>query len=227
MHDDELKQAWAALQAQRRTANDPSRPAPLPEVVEAALDGTLSADERERVLEDLLTKGRSNELRLLHTMRHAANESTISVHRPPAPTWRRWWPAAAAATLMVAVGLPTWRAQRTETASASDSATYRSATADAVQLIAPASGVTWSGSGADTLRVIWHPVLNAVSYRVELLDANGRVVASREVAGDTTALLPTPADGSTTAAAGWWVYASLANAREVRSELRLLEPRRP
>lgn len=226
MDDDELARAWTALQAQRRAASA-GADTPSPEALEAALNSTLSSDERERVIDELLAQGRGEELRLLHTLRQAAGESTISVRRPPAPSWQRWWPAAAAAGLVVAIGLPTWRAQRTETANSSDSATFRSATADAVQLIAPASGAIWSATNADSLRVIWHPVTSAMRYRVELLDANGRVVASREVTGDTATFMPAPVDGASAPAAGWWVVAALADGRELRSELRLVESRRP
>jgi hypothetical protein len=224
MHDDELKQAWAALQAQRRAANVSSG-TPSPEAIDAALDGSLSSDERERVLDATLAQGRSDELRLLHTMRQAAAESTRTTAAVRA--WPRWWPTAAAAALVLAIGVPTWQSQRARTAGTADSATFRSGVPDDVQLIAPASGTAWPSASGDTLRVSWHAVPTATSYQVDLLDAGGQVMATQSFKGDTTALLSAPDAGPDGAPAGWWVSASLADGRRVRSELRLLEPHRP
>jgi hypothetical protein len=230
MHGDDLKQAWTALQAQRR-ARQPdgewSQSDPSPEALEAALNGTLPNDERERVLNDVLSQGRGEELRLLHTMRRAAEQSVSASRANTGRSWQRWWPAAAAATLVVAIGIPTWQSQRGSTAGTSDSATYRGGTTVDVQLVAPASGLSWPSVGTDSLRVVWRTVGNAVGYTVELLDANGHVVMSQSVTGDTTALIAAPTDGPDTAPAGWWVYASLSDGRRVRSELRLLQPNRP
>lgn len=225
MHSDELAKAWTALQVQRRAAH--AHDEPSPEAMEAALQGTLSEEERERVLDALLSQGRGDELRLLYTMRRAAEESIT----PARSTWRRPWPGwltgAAAAALVIAAGVPIWQLQRDRLEGAADAAAYRSGSTDEVQLIAPASGHAWPAASTDSLRVLWHTVRDAVGYTVELLDSNGRVLASQSVRGDTTARFAAPDRGLSAAPVGWWVYASLSDSRRVRSELRLFEPDRP
>lgn len=225
MHDDELQHAWKALQAQRRARQPHDDPSP--EVLEAVLNGTLANEERERILNALLSQGRGEELRLLHTMRRAAHDSVNATRANAGRSWQRWWPAAAAATLVVAIGIPTWQAQRGRAPGTADLATDRGGSTDNVQLVAPASGLSWPTVSTDSLHVVWRAVDGAVGYTVELLDANGRVVVSQSVIGDTTARMAAPIGGPDAAPAGWWVYASLRDGRRVRSELRLLQPNRP
>jgi hypothetical protein len=229
MGDEELQQAWKALQVQRRARQPHDDPSP--EVLEAALNGTLANEERERVLNALLSQGRGDELRLLHTMRRAAHESVNATRANAGRSWQRWWPAgaavAAAATLVVAIGIPTWQAERGRTPGTAGLATERGGNTDSVQLVAPASGLSWPTVGTDSLHVVWRAVDTAVGYTVELLDANGRVVLSQSVTGDTTARMAAPVGGPDAAPTGWWVYASLRDGRRVRSELRLLQPNRP
>lgn len=227
--DDELRQAWTALQAQRRASNAPDAFAdPSPDAVAAALDGTLSDAERERVLDALLSQGRGDELRVLHAMRRAAEESVSPARDSSTGGGRRWWPAAAAAAMVIAIGVPVWQSQQQDTHPiARDSATYRGGTADAVPLVAPASGVPWPAAAADSLRLTWLTVRDATAYTVELLDANGRVLLSQSTARDTTWLLAAPAAAVNSVPAGWWVYATLSDGRRLRSELRLFEAQRP
>ena len=229
MRDEELQQAWKALQAQRR-ARQPHHE-PSPEALEAALSGTISSEERERVLNELLAQGRGEELRIMHTMRRAAHDSVDDTHANAGRLRQRWRPAAAAvavaAALVVTIGIPAWQSERELTNGPSDSATYRGGTTDDVQLVSPASGLSWPTVGTDSLHLVWNAVGSAVSYTVELLDANGRVVKSQSVTGDTTAVVAAPTGNPRVAPAGWWVYASLRDGRRVRSELRLLQPNRP
>lgn len=226
MTDDELAKAWAALQAQRRASHASADPSP--DAVEAALDGTLSDVERERVLEALLSQGRGDELRLLQSMRRAAAESVTTARGSSTGGARGWWPAAAAAAIVIAIGVPVWQSQQEDTRLvARDSATYRGGTVEGVSLIAPASGAAWPTAASDSLRLTWHGVRDAAAYTVELLDATGRVVLSQSTAGDTTVLLAATVAGAGRAPAGWWVAASLSDGRRVRSELRLFEAQRP
>ncbi len=227
MRDDELATAWAALKARRRVTGFATTPSS--EELAKALDGTLSSQERERVLDETFTHGRGEELRLLHAMRDAA-ASSVPASRGAArggaerSARRRWWSMAAAAVLVVAVGIPTWRSRP---AAAVHAAIDRGGTVDAVVLVSPASGTLWPAAGIDSLRVTWRAVATAAAYRVELLDARGDVVAAVTTTADTTAGIALPEKFPAIVPSGWWVEATLTDGRRVRSELRLLESHRP
>ncbi len=225
MRDDELTTAWAALEARRRVTRAPETPSA--EDLVSALDGTLPTEERERVLDETFAHGRGDDLRLLHALREAAASSVPAARGVAGGGARRWWPMAAAAMLVVAVGIPTMRARRSGAIASSEAAMYRSGETDDVELVSPASGVSWPAASTDSLRVTWRAVATAVDYRVELLDAAGKVVAARVVTGDTTTRIGVPANVPVIVPSGWWVQATLSNGRRVRSELRLLEPHRP
>jgi len=225
MRENELRLAWAALQARRRVTGAPLTPSA--EELAAALDGRLSNEDRERALDDAFARGRSDDLRLLHTMRAAASASVPATRGVAEGGARPWWPVAAAAMLVVAVGIPAWRSRLSSVPTASDAAMYRNGTPDDVVLVSPTSGEAWPVAGIDSLRVTWRAVAAAVDYRVEVLDAGGQVVAARVVTGDTTTRIGLPVNVPAIVPSGWWVQATLSDRRRVRSELRLLEPRRP
>lgn len=82
----------------------------------------------------------------------------------------RWWPAAAAAAVVLMIG--TWRWQRGTGESAGPIDAERGTAADLrVRPIA----------GPDSLGVTWSPVRGAEQYRVRLFTANGTLLVDREV----------------------------------------------
>lgn len=80
-------------------------------------------------------------------------------------------------------------------------------------------------SGADGSVLRWHAVPHVVSYSVEVLDAQGTVVAS-DTTRDTTFLVPALAPAVPATRYEWWVRARLADGSEIRSPLRVFIPPR-
>ncbi len=212
MNDDELRSAYAALRRER--AQRPTAAQPAIDAMRAALDGELPAQERERVLEEAITSGASAQLALLQAAQVAASGALpTSATVGTARSSRRWWSLAAAAALVLAVGVPL------ATRSPNDAVTrFRSGAASgAPQLIAPASGAVLSAAQ----RFVWSAVPASTSYTLELLDANGRTV-TQLVASDTTVMLgPTVTDVDRARTTGWWVTVATVDGRRTRSELRL------
>ncbi len=215
MNDDELRRAYAALRRER--AQLPASNRPDPESIRAALDGELADAEREQVLEHALTSGAAADLAVLHAAHVASSvgltSSRAATTRNRPSLARRWWPAAAAALVMV-VGLPIAIRQPDSEAPTR----FRAAvSAGAPQLVAPTTGTTLSAGQ----RFVWTTVAGTSSYTLELLDANGRTVTQASTK-DTTLVLSssvTAADRARTT--GWWVTATAVDGRQQRSELRL------
>lgn len=221
MNDEELRNAYAALRrerAQRSTADQPTT-----ESIRQALDGELTEQERERVLAQAISSGASIQLALLQAAHVASSgalpntTSRAAMSGGTARSTRRWWPLAAAAALVLAVGVPL--ATRTPS---DDAIRFRSgAVGGAPQLIAPASGAALSTAQ----RFVWNAVPGGTSYTLELLDANGRTV-TQLVVNDTTAVLGAAvSDVDRARATGWWVTAVTSDGRRTRSELRLTRGR--
>lgn len=212
MNDDELRSAYAALR--RARAQRPATEQPTTDAMRAALDGELPEQERERVLAQALSSGASAQLALLQAAHVAASgalpsSSTVGAARASL----RWWPLAAAAALVLAIGVPV--ATRTPS---DEEPRFRAAAASAApQLIAPASGARLSAAQ----RFVWSAVPGSTSYTLELLDANGRPVAQL-VARDTTVRLgPSVTEADRARTTGWWVTVVTSDGRRTRSELRL------
>ncbi len=224
MNDDELRGAYAALRRER--AQRPATEQPTADAMRQALDGELTEEARERILEHAITSGASAQLALLQAAHVASSgalpnttsrASMMGDAAPAVRSSRRWWPLAAAAALVLVVGVPL--ATRTPN---EESVRFRSGTASGVpQLIAPASGATI----AALQRFVWHAVSGSTSFTLELLDANGRTV-TQLVTSDTTAVLgPSVTEGNRARTTGWWVTVVTADGRRARSELRLTRAR--
>ncbi|WP_309671127.1 hypothetical protein [Gemmatimonas sp.] len=221
MNDDELRSAYAALR--RARAQRPVWEQPTPEAMRTALDGELSESERERILEQAITSGASAQLALLQAAHVASSgalpntTSRASMTRGTTRSTRRWWPLAAAAALVLAVGVPLATRAPTD-----EAIRFRAgAVSAAPQLIAPASGAVLS----DAQRFVWSAVPGSTSYTLELLDANGRSV-TQLVVNDTTAVLgPSVTEVDRTRTTGWWVTVATVDGRRTRSELRLTRQR--
>lgn len=213
MNADELRTAYSTLRrerAARSTAEQPNA-----EVIRQALDGELSADARERVLEQAIASGASARLALLQAAHVASSGAFLKTSAHTRPS-RQWWPLAAAAVLVLAVGVPL------ATRAPQNNATFRaSSPSNAPRLIAPASGAVLQAGQ----RFVWSTVPGSTGYTLELLDANGRVVTQLATT-DTVAVLSasvTAADRARTT--GWWATAIAADGRQTRSELRLTRAR--
>jgi len=211
----EMLRAHAALQRQRRAQT--SVAAPTPEELQSLVDGTLSMAEREALLERVFASGAADELALLHSIRIL-----------PAPTAasrslaRRFWPVAAAASLVVAVSIPALRLLRTDRTA---EPTYRGSDSanGAPQLRAPRAA-----SGGNTFA--WSAVPEADRYAVELLNANGEVVTHLDTR-DTTITIPDSVSNATNGslkATSWWVIAQLRGGGQRRSAVvGLVPPAKP
>jgi hypothetical protein len=94
--------------------------------------------------------------------------------------------------------------------------------ADALVLLAPADGA----SLAEPPVLVWRPVEGAVSYRVEVLDKAGAVVATG-FGPDTLLQLPADALAPADSAYRWRVVADLRTGGSVSSGIRRLRVRTP
>jgi hypothetical protein len=212
MNDDELARAYDALRRQRQAR--PTAAPPSLETVQSLVDGSTPASDREALIEQLLHSGASDELALLHGVAPTVPATVRPAAVSPRRTLTTWWPTAVAATLVVAVGIPVALRGRGDPAEPR----YREgAAASTPTLIAPVGDMP--GSLAQPF--VWHRVTNAEQYTLELVDAEGQVLATVTTA-DTSAAMPATADPQRTLRArGWWVGARFRDGRVVRSELRL------
>jgi hypothetical protein len=213
MNEDELRRSYAALRHER--AQRPVSERPSAEMIRQALDGELSDAARETVLDQALASGASAELAMLQAAQGAARVASRVESRSAAPTTtRRWWPFAAAAALVLAVGVPI----ATRAPNDSDPLRFRAGVnAAAPRLIAPANGAALVANQ----RFVWSAVPRATRYMLELLDANGKTVAD-VVTKDTTAVIAASvSDADRARTTGWWVTATTLDGRRDRSELRL------
>lgn len=217
MNDDELWSAYAALRRER--AQRPADAQPTAEAIRQALDGELSEQERERVLEQAIASGASAQLALFQAA-HVASSGALpdttlgaSITNGSTRSARRWWPLSAAAALVLAVGVPMATREPND-----DTIRFRSGAASATPpLLTPASDAVLSVGQ----RFVWGAVPGSTGYTLELLDANGRTV-TQLVTKDTTVVLgPSVTEADRTRVAGWWVTVVSVDGRRTRSELRV------
>ena len=213
MNEDELRRSYAALRRER--AQRPVSERPSAETIRQALDGELSDAARETVLDQALASGASAELAMLQAAQGAARvESRVESPSTAPTTTRRWWPFAAAAALVLAVGVPI----ATRAPNDPDPLRFRSgANAATAQLMTPASGAVLVANQ----RFVWSAVPHATRYTLELLDANGATVAEMVTMDTTAALTASIAEADRARITGWWVTATTLDGRRARSELRL------
>jgi hypothetical protein len=191
--------------------------------VQSAAEHAAPIDDREALLEQVLESGASDELALLHSVHSAA--AAVQPTQPnaakvaPSP-WTRWWPAAAAALLLLSVGIPL--ARQSVTTLVSEPPTeprYRGGpTAGAPQLRQPVGDAVLMANQ----QFAWSVVADAVQYTIEIVDGDGQTI-SAFAATDTVVVLPTTlSDSVRVRARGWSVSARMRDGRLLRSELRLL-----
>lgn len=226
MNDDELRRQYAALR--RARAQRPASERPDAELIGKALNGELPEDECEVVLDRALTTGASADLALLQAVQSASvgafKDASATTTTRSIATRRasRWWPLAAAAVLVIAVGVPIARRQPLSDATGDATTRYRAAESTAVpELIAPAGGAVLSARQ----RFVWTAVPGATSYSLELLDARGQAVAETSTKDTTTLLSASVSASMRGRITGWWVTAVAVDGRRQRSELRLTRER--
>jgi len=206
MNEDVLQRAHAALQRQRRAGGTVD--APSPEQLQALVDGSLPASEREAVLDRVFASGATDELALLHTLASTAQTSSA----PVTSLARRFAPWAAAAALLIVVGVPVARLVRVDRDA---DVRYRGAdsAANLPTLVTPSAA-------SDSVVFSWTAVRDADRYTMELLDEKAEIVLRRETT-DTALTLPNSLmrAAGTRAAQDWWVVAHLRNGGQRRSAL--------
>lgn len=225
MTDDDLARVYAA--ARRVRSGAPGGNRPTPDELAALATGDVRGAEREALLERALRSGAMDELSLLRSVVTAAAQasdgesrvgSAAEAPRSVARVAARWWPAAAAAAVLLTLGVPGMRRLREFGSPAAEPlTTYRASESSRPQLLAPRA------ERAPSVReqFVWSAVPGAAEYVLELVDANGQAVA-RVPTRDTLAVLPDSLpESQLRSAEGWWVIATSAGGVQSRSALRL------
>ena len=212
--DDALKRAYAAARRERQRRLE--TPPPDPDALAKALDGTAPEEERIAALEQALAAGAGDELALLQ----AAGAGMPA--RSSMREWSRWrWPAAtaAAAVLVVAVGLTRGSGPMAGGASENDAApVFREGErTDGLTILSPVGTL----ATASALEVTWRAVPGAVRYDVELLTDAGAVLARFTTRDTVFRMNGRVAPASANEATGWWVVATRPDGQVRRSDLRL------
>jgi hypothetical protein len=137
----------------------------------------------------------------------AASEGARSAERRVPAT--RWLALAAMAILVVGLGALILRGR-----AVTPTADVMRGNRAAMSLIAPAVG----DRVATPVRITWHAIEGATTYRVELLSTSGELVANWNTA-DTTASIPDSAHVRANEHYDVWVRATLADRTEVSSPI--------
>ncbi len=174
MTDDELRRAYAAYRTAPAAPNDAATDQPSLEEMQQLLSGEMIEDDREVLLDRVLSNRESTrELALLQAVSQPAGEK------------RRWkptpiWALAAAAALVVAIVPALWRTRGVY------EPVFRSAEEQGtIRIVTPAEGVAL----APGLRITWRSIPDADAYVVELVSERGDAVAKLNTR-DTTLALP-------------------------------------
>ncbi|MDQ2765667.1 MAG: hypothetical protein M3Y30_00805 [Gemmatimonadota bacterium] len=199
MNDDDLRHEY-----QRSSRGAAPGAHPEPEQLEKLVSGPGSEAERLVLLEHVLKCPTCGpELDLLR----AANEGARAAERRMPAT--RWLALAAMAILVVGIGGLVLRG-RAITPDADVMRGHR----QTLSLIEPAVG----DRIAAPVRVTWHAIDGATSYRVELLSTSGELIATWNTA-DTSAAIPDTAHVRADEQYDVWVRATLADRTEVSSPI--------
>lgn len=220
MSDDELRRLYQGALKRRSGGAGPSL-----EELEALAAGRLSEQESLRLLDLVMANDQLRaEFELLRSV-HVASEGkgpAVPGTRPggmpgraaPAPARRsRYLALGLAASLLLAVGL--WYGL-----GAGDAAEQTRGADSTVELHAPGAGSV----ARPPVVLAWAPVEGASSYRVELVNADGVVVLTRQTPDTAIALLPE--HGLAPGAYHWWVEAQVpaGHLRSALREVRLQAP---
>ncbi|HEY7894115.1 MAG TPA: hypothetical protein VIC24_04375 [Gemmatimonadaceae bacterium] len=202
MNDGRLQDLYREAMAARDASHGAS--CPEPEALQALVERAGSEETRLAALDHALScLSCSRELELLRALRAAAP----AVRRPRITT-----PWLVAASVLVAVAGGTIAIRSTSTP------------ANVLRGAGDTHGVALITSAPNAVVLQWHAVPRAASYVVEVLDAQGAVLAA-----DTTidTAFAVPASVRSTPASGdqWWVRARLSDGSEVRSAITPLVPR--
>jgi hypothetical protein len=211
--DDELRAAYVGRLEKAPTRRGPE--CPPPEALLSALRGEGAEVERLRVLDHALQCSACRpELALLHGVAGSdasAAGGSAAGSRGPRLDLRRFFPLAAAASVVLALGVYAIGRRGGDVVRAGGS--------DGATLIAPAVG---QAVPAGAIVFAWHPVPGALRYTVEVSAAEGELLFSAESA-DTllTAQLANVRPGRH----HWWVRAHMEDGSERRSAASELEVR--
>lgn len=170
---------------------------PEPEALQALVERQGTDEERLATLDHASwCRSCSRELELLRALRTAAP----SVRRPRVATP---WAVAASAIVAVAAATIALRALSTP------GNVMRGAASGGVVLVSPP---------ANASVLSWHAVPRAVSYVVEVMDAQGAVLAA-DTTADTAFALPASVRAAPAPHEQWWVRARLSDGAELRSPI--------
>ena len=199
MNDDELRREY-----QRSAATTALGPHPEPDELAVLMGGAMPEPDRLAILEHVLccpTCGPELDL-----LRSASAGARAAEHRMP---MSRWMAFAAAALILVGIGALTLRGHRVAVP-----VDVMRGNHAAVAVIEPAAGITV----AAPVRLAWHAMDGAQSYRVELLTTRGDVIAAWNTL-DTALVIPDSVRISANESYDMWVRAMLADRTEVSSPL--------
>lgn len=196
MDDTRLQSAYRHLtEAVSRTTEAPDI---APEILQQLADGSYAGADRDALLERALSHDlTARELALLLDLRAA------SVGRPAARSWHRW---AMAATLLIIV------ASGIRWLGGGASGDPMRSPEAAVTIVRPAADAVIDASTSFT----WRAVAGATRYDVEMLRADGSLLASTTTP-DTSATLALTAPLTPGERLSWWVMATLADGTTRRS----------
>jgi hypothetical protein len=196
MSDAELRRLYERLLA-RRAQTEQRPPDIAPETVQALAEGSFVGGNRVELLDQVLSHAVTEQE--FHLFQQLAAARQVTARRLPLLG------LAAAATLVVGLGI-VWQLGRPgspEPVRGGESA---------FALVAPEEGTTLRPG----VRFVWRSAPGAVSYRFELIDAEGSVVFSHTTA-DTSVALPLTAPLDSSASHQAWVMAILGDGTEERT----------
>ena len=202
MTDEPLRDVYERIMQQRDTTGRAG--AVSIEQMQAVLERRGSESDRVRTLDAIM---RDRDTRADFEILRAAYEA--------APTRTTWMPVSApyaiAAALVLMIGTGVWLRSRP-----SDGDVERGL-GGAVSIVAPGTSVD---AGAP-VRFTWHPVAGAISYSVQVVDADGTVAYGTTTA-DTTTSLPSTVSLASDKDYRWWVEARRPTGDAIKSAVQRL-----